>query len=79
MAAELSSSSKAEKLSTFSDDVGCTEGEGKVTGAQPELVTNEVVSITPDMEKCNGNVDFSEAHGEATCIAAEMGSGVGFC
>jgi hypothetical protein len=56
----------------LSDDVGCTEGHGKETGSDPELVTDEVASITPDMAKGDdGNVDFAEAHGETACIEAD--------
>ena len=70
--AEMSCSSKAEKLSKLSDGVGCTEGQDKATGSQPELVTDEVVSITPELAKGDdGNDDFAEAHGETACIEVD--------
>ena len=56
----------------MSDDVGCTEGQGKAAGSQPELVTDEVVSITPGLAKGDdGNDDFAEAHGETACIEVD--------
>lgn len=68
---ELSCSSKAYKLSMSSDDVECIEGQGKANGAHPELVTDEVASITPDLAKGDGNAEFADAHGVAACIVAD--------
>ena len=70
--AEMSCSRKAEKLSKLSDGVGCTEGQDKATGSQPELVTDEVVSITLGLAKVDdGNDDFAEAHGDTACIEVD--------
>jgi len=74
--AEMSCSSKAEKLSKLSDGVGCTEGQDKATGSQPELVTDEVVSITLGLAKVDdGNIEFTEAHDTFTRPGLTTGDG----